>query len=76
LTGSEAVLPAYVAGLAVAGVFLHDRVLMDRLRSIAFALLTPGINLRRAGRAAAAGGVAREPCGDDRGWGRRAGRAA
>jgi len=39
--GSEAVLPAYVAGLVVAGVFLHDRVLMDRLRSIAFALLTP-----------------------------------
>jgi len=31
--GSEAVLPAYVAGLVVAGVFLHDRVLMDRLRS-------------------------------------------
>ena len=38
--GSEAVLPAYVTGLVVAGVFLHDRVLMDRLRSIAFALLT------------------------------------
>ena len=38
--GSEAVLPAYVAGLVVAGVFLHDRVLMDRLRSMAFALLT------------------------------------
>ncbi len=31
--GSEAVLPAYVARLVVAGVFLHDRVLMDRLRS-------------------------------------------
>ena len=44
--GSEAVLPAYVAGLAVAGVFLHDRVLMDRLRSIAFALLTPFFFLR------------------------------
>jgi Kef-type K+ transport system membrane component KefB len=37
--GSEAVLPAYVAGLVVAGVFLHDRVLMDRLRSIAPALI-------------------------------------
>jgi Kef-type K+ transport system membrane component KefB len=43
--GSEAVLPAYVAGLVVAGVFLHDRVLMDRLRSIAFALLTPFFSL-------------------------------
>ena len=39
--GSEAVLPAYVAGLVVAGIFLHDRVLIDRMRSIAFALLTP-----------------------------------
>jgi Kef-type K+ transport system membrane component KefB len=44
--GSEAVLPAYVAGLVVAGTFLHDRVLMDRLRSIAFALLTPFFFLR------------------------------
>ena len=44
--GSEAVLPAYVAGLVVATVFLHDRVLMDRLRSIAFALLTPFFFLR------------------------------
>ena len=39
--GSEAVLPAYLVGLVVAGVFLHDRVLMDRLRSIAFAFFTP-----------------------------------
>jgi len=39
--GSEAVLPAYVIGLVIAGVFLHDRVLMDRLRSIAFAFFTP-----------------------------------
>jgi Kef-type K+ transport system membrane component KefB len=38
---SEAVLPAYLIGLVVAGVFLHDRVLMDRLRSIAFAFFTP-----------------------------------
>ncbi|MGO8877872.1 MAG: cation:proton antiporter [Acidimicrobiales bacterium] len=38
---SEAVLPAYIVGLVVAGVFLHDRVLMDRMRAIAFALLTP-----------------------------------
>src|SRR5208283_2385777 len=39
--GSEAVLPAYLVGLIVAGVFMHDRVLVDRIRSIAFALLTP-----------------------------------
>ena len=44
--GSEAVLPAYIAGLVVAGVFLHDRVLMDRLRAIAFAVLTPFFFLR------------------------------
>ena len=44
--GSEAVLPAYVAGLVVAGVFHGDRVLIDRMRSIAFALLTPFFFLR------------------------------
>ena len=44
--GSEAVLPAYLIGLATAGVFLGDRVLMDRMRSIAFALLTPFFFLR------------------------------
>ncbi len=44
--GSEAVLPAYIAGLVVAGTFLHDRVVMDRMRSIAFALLTPFFFLR------------------------------
>jgi Kef-type K+ transport system membrane component KefB len=44
--GSEAVLPAYVAGLVMAGVFLHDRVLVNRLRSVAFAVLTPFFFLR------------------------------
>jgi Kef-type K+ transport system membrane component KefB len=44
--GSEAVLPAYVAGLVIAGVFLHDRVLIDRIRAICFALLTPFFFLR------------------------------
>src|SRR6202051_2982461 len=44
--GSEAVLPAYIAGLVVAGIFVHDRVLVDRMRSIAFALLTPFFFLR------------------------------
>lgn len=38
---SEAVLPAYLAGLMVAGVFVRDRVLVGRLRAIAFSLLTP-----------------------------------
>ncbi|HXY72287.1 MAG TPA: cation:proton antiporter [Actinomycetota bacterium] len=44
--GSEAVLPAYIAGLVVAGLFVHDRVLVDRLRSICFAVLTPFFFLR------------------------------
>jgi len=44
--GSEAVLPAYVLGLAIAGVFLTDRVLIDRMRSISFALLTTFFFLR------------------------------
>jgi Kef-type K+ transport system membrane component KefB len=43
---SEAVLPAYLMGLMVAGVFLRDRIIVDRLRTIAFALLTPFFFLR------------------------------
>ena len=38
---SEAVLPAYLLGLVVAGVFLRDRTLVHRMRSIAFAVFTP-----------------------------------
>jgi Kef-type K+ transport system membrane component KefB len=38
---SEAVLPAYLVGLVVAGTFVHNRKLMERMRSTAFALLTP-----------------------------------
>jgi Kef-type K+ transport system membrane component KefB len=38
---SEAVLPAYLAGLVVAGVFVQDRILVERMRSIAFTMLTP-----------------------------------
>jgi Kef-type K+ transport system membrane component KefB len=38
---SEAVLPAYLAGLVVAGVFLQDKILVNRMRSIAFTMLTP-----------------------------------
>ena len=39
--GSEAVLPAYLVGLAIAGVFVRDRVIVHRMRAIAFSLLTP-----------------------------------
>jgi Kef-type K+ transport system membrane component KefB len=39
--GSEAVLPAYLAGLVVAGVFATDKVLVHRMRATAFSLLTP-----------------------------------
>ncbi|MDD3582123.1 MAG: cation:proton antiporter [Desulfobacca sp.] len=38
---SEAVLPAYIFGMVVAGLFVHDKVIMLRLRSIVFAMLTP-----------------------------------
>lgn len=41
IAGSEAVLPAYLIGLAVAGVFVADRVLVHRMRATAFSLLTP-----------------------------------
>jgi Kef-type K+ transport system membrane component KefB len=41
LAKSEAVLPAYLVGLAVAGVFVRDRLLVHRMRAIAFSLLTP-----------------------------------
>ena len=38
---SEAVLPAYLVGLVVAGVFVRDKTLLDRMRTIAFTILTP-----------------------------------
>ena len=38
---SEAVLPAYLFGMVVAGLFVRDKVLIHRMRSIVFALLTP-----------------------------------
>lgn len=38
---SEAVLPAYLVGLVMAGVFLRDKTLVHRMRSIAFAMFTP-----------------------------------
>jgi Kef-type K+ transport system membrane component KefB len=41
IAGSEAVLPAYLIGLAIAGVFVGDRILVHRMRATAFSLLTP-----------------------------------
>jgi Kef-type K+ transport system membrane component KefB len=38
---SEAVLPAYLLGLVVAGVFLRDKTLVTRMRTIAFTMFTP-----------------------------------
>jgi Kef-type K+ transport system membrane component KefB len=39
--GSEAVLPAYLAGLVAAGTLQADPALMRRIRGVAFAFLTP-----------------------------------
>ena len=41
LAQSEAVLPAYLVGLVVASVMLHNHLLTERIRSTAFALMTP-----------------------------------
>jgi len=41
LAGSEAVLPAYLVGMALAPTFLRDRELPHRMRVVAFTLLTP-----------------------------------
>ncbi len=38
---SEAVLPAYLFGMVVAGIFVHDKALIHRMRAIVFAMLTP-----------------------------------
>jgi len=38
---SQAVLPAYLVGLAVTGVFVRDKTLVHRMRSIAFSVVTP-----------------------------------
>jgi len=38
---SEAVLPAYIMGFILAGVFVNDKTLIKRLRSISFAIFTP-----------------------------------
>jgi len=38
---SEAVLPAYLVGLVLAGVFVTDKTLVNRMRTIAFTIFTP-----------------------------------
>ncbi|OGR07366.1 MAG: potassium transporter Kef, partial [Desulfobacca sp. RBG_16_58_9] len=38
---SEAVLPAYLFGMVIAGLFVRDKALIHRMRTIVFALLTP-----------------------------------
>jgi Kef-type K+ transport system membrane component KefB len=38
---SEAVLPAYLIGLVVAGVFVRNKTLITRMRAIAFTIFTP-----------------------------------
>jgi Kef-type K+ transport system membrane component KefB len=57
LAKSEAVLPAYLVGLVVAGVFVRDRQLLDRMRAIAFTILTPFYFLK-AGLFVSAGALA------------------
>jgi glutathione-regulated potassium-efflux system ancillary protein KefC len=40
-SGSEAVLPAYIIGMVLAGTVGKDHVLIRRLRTLTFGLLTP-----------------------------------
>jgi Kef-type K+ transport system membrane component KefB len=46
VAGSEAVLPAYLVGMVLAPTFLRDRELPNRMRVVAFTLLTPFYFLR------------------------------
>jgi Kef-type K+ transport system membrane component KefB len=39
--GSEPILPAYLIGMVLAGTFLRDRTLVQRMRTTAFSILTP-----------------------------------
>jgi Kef-type K+ transport system membrane component KefB len=39
--GSEEILPAYLAGMILAGTFLRERTLVMRMRTTAFSILTP-----------------------------------
>jgi len=61
LARSEAVLPAYLIGLVLARQFLGNRVLMHRMRAIAFSILTPFYFLKAGSlvslKAVVAGGI-------------------
>jgi len=39
--GSIAILPSFIIGIAVAGVFVNDKTLIHRIRNISFAVFTP-----------------------------------
>jgi Kef-type K+ transport system membrane component KefB len=41
IAGSEGVLPAYIMGLALAGIFINNKTLVGRIRSTAFIFFTP-----------------------------------
>lgn len=41
LANSEAILPAYLIGLVAAGVFVKDKTLVNRMRTITFTVFTP-----------------------------------
>jgi Kef-type K+ transport system membrane component KefB len=60
IAGSEAVLPAYLVGIALAPTFMKDRELPHRLRIVAFSILTPFYFLKAGSlveaRAVVAGG--------------------
>jgi len=61
LARSEAVLPAYLIGMALARQFLGNRVLAHRMRAIAFSMLTPFYFIKAgsyvSARAMAGGGL-------------------
>ena len=57
IAGSEAVLPAYLVGMVLAPTFLKDRELPNRMRIVAFTMLTPFYFLK-AGSLVEAGAVA------------------
>lgn len=56
-SGSEAILPAYLMGMVLAGTFLRERALVLRLRAVAFTVLTP-VYFIRAGTYVSATAVA------------------
>ena len=58
--GSEAVLPAYVIGMVLAGTVGKDHVLVRRLRTLTFGLLTPFYFIR-AGSYVSLGALAAAP---------------